>query len=601
MNRRALIAVILLCQLWGAPLSARTNVNTLRFKPAVNGVGLALTESGQLLGHLQLNAALLTNYAWHPVMTFGRSRGLNYDQLFVDHRLKSNVLFALGLYGWVEIALDLPVMLYQTGRSLYDGSALEHSGIGDVRLVLKSKILRTTRLAFSAQVDVTAPSAKSRNTLGEHHVSVTPGLNLSLHNLFGVPLGFFTNLGVTIRGVAQVEGQRIHHTLDWRLGISYTFAKVDLDLFGEGYASFALMRSPGPYLNNLPAESYLGLRWRHSSGFQLTVGGGGGWNTVARGLGSPALRFFVGLGFTTAKGDADGDGIVDSKDRCPNEPEDKDGFQDHDGCPDPDNDGDGVPDKEDKCPNVKGLKSNHGCPEPDSDGDGVPDNLDKCPKVKGLKSNHGCPDDDFDKDGIPNGKDKCPHEPEDFDGYQDHDGCPDPDNDNDKICDPWVAKTGQQKKYAHICKGSDKCPNQPETYNGFQDDDGCPDQVVRLTKDKIEIGLHVQFEIRSAKLKAASSPLLAKIAKIIKDHPELLLIQIEGHTDRQGGRAYNKRLSQRRAESVRKHLIATHKISPKRLKARGFGPDKPIAKGFGPEVWAKNRRVEFSILTRKKR
>src|SRR5262249_59256733 len=48
--------------------------------------------------------------------------------------------------------------------------------------------------------------------------------------------------------------------------------------------------------------------------------------------------------------DTDGDGIPDVLDKCPNEPEDKDGFQDMDGCPDPDNDGDGVPDTEDQCP-----------------------------------------------------------------------------------------------------------------------------------------------------------------------------------------------------------------------------------------------------------
>jgi len=74
--------------------------------------------------------------------------------------------------------------------------------------------------------------------------------------------------------------------------------------------------------------------------------------------------------------DRDGDGIPDSADRCPDEPEDYDGFQDDDGCPDLDNDNDGVPDAQDRCPNTPGPASNAGCPvlEPslDSDGDGVP-------------------------------------------------------------------------------------------------------------------------------------------------------------------------------------------------------------------------------------
>ncbi|HEY5951463.1 MAG TPA: OmpA family protein [Kofleriaceae bacterium] len=99
-------------------------------------------------------------------------------------------------------------------------------------------------------------------------------------------------------------------------------------------------------------------------------------------------------------GDTDGDGILDENDKCPNEAEDKDGFQDDDGCPDPDNDGDGVPDASDKCamePEDKdGFQDDDGCPDPDNDGDGVPD-----------------------------ASDKCADQPETKNGYQDEDGCPD--------------------------------------------------------------------------------------------------------------------------------------------------------------------------------
>jgi OmpA-OmpF porin, OOP family len=98
--------------------------------------------------------------------------------------------------------------------------------------------------------------------------------------------------------------------------------------------------------------------------------------------------------------DSDGDGIPDSIDKCPKEPEDKDGFQDEDGCPDPDNDGDGILDKDDKCPN-----------EPED--------------KDGFQDEDGCPDPDNDGDGIPDVKDKCPNEPETVNGYQDEDGCPD--------------------------------------------------------------------------------------------------------------------------------------------------------------------------------
>jgi len=99
-------------------------------------------------------------------------------------------------------------------------------------------------------------------------------------------------------------------------------------------------------------------------------------------------------------GDRDRDGIPDSRDRCPDDPEDKDGFQDEDGCPDPDNDNDGILDGNDRCPND---------PE-DKDG---------------FEDQDGCPDTDNDKDGIPDVSDLCPNDPETKNGIADEDGCPD--------------------------------------------------------------------------------------------------------------------------------------------------------------------------------
>jgi outer membrane protein OmpA-like peptidoglycan-associated protein len=90
--------------------------------------------------------------------------------------------------------------------------------------------------------------------------------------------------------------------------------------------------------------------------------------------------------------DTDGDGIPDDIDRCPLDPEDRDGFQDEDGCPDPDNDGDGIVDAMDACPNNPGALENRGCPILDRDGDGVPDWEDRCPDVPGAREGAGCPE-----------------------------------------------------------------------------------------------------------------------------------------------------------------------------------------------------------------
>jgi OOP family OmpA-OmpF porin len=95
--------------------------------------------------------------------------------------------------------------------------------------------------------------------------------------------------------------------------------------------------------------------------------------------------------------DTDGDGIPDVRDRCPTVPEDMDGFQDDDGCPDLDNDQDGIPDASDKCPNEPedkdGFEDEDGCPDPDNDQDGIPDQSDECPNEPGPPDpeSNGCP------------------------------------------------------------------------------------------------------------------------------------------------------------------------------------------------------------------
>ena len=85
--------------------------------------------------------------------------------------------------------------------------------------------------------------------------------------------------------------------------------------------------------------------------------------------------------------DRDGDGVLDTVDKCPDVP----GFAKYEGCPIPDTDGDGINDETDKCITVKGLLRYQGCPIPDTDGDGLNDEEDKCPTRPGPVSNQGCP------------------------------------------------------------------------------------------------------------------------------------------------------------------------------------------------------------------
>ena len=278
--------------------------------------------------------------------------------------------------------------------------------------------------------------------------------------------------------------------------------------------------------------------------------------------------------------DRDGDGIHDGVDQCPDAPEDKDGVEDQDGCPDSeDRDGDSLIDTEDDCPDVPGPIATRGCP--DTDGDGLLDKDDACPKIPGPKENKGCPYGDRDGDGIVDDKDQCPDEPEDKDGFEDDDGCPDPDNDGDGILD-----------------ADDRCPLQPENMNGHLDGDGCPDVKLELVEvrretGKIEIKQKVFFDTGKARIQPRSYELLNQVAEVLKTY-STMRVMVEGHTDSVGSTGTNLKLSQRRADAVREYVIAQG-IDPDRLSAVGFGEEKPIDSNQTKQGRERNRRVEFTI------
>ncbi len=261
--------------------------------------------------------------------------------------------------------------------------------------------------------------------------------------------------------------------------------------------------------------------------------------------------------------DSDGDGLYDNEDKCPNIP----GPPDNLGCPYADTDGDGIRDRDDACPELPGPPENKGCPHGDRDGDGIRDTDDACPDLPGPPENKGCPYTDTDKDGIPDIFDKCPMKP----GPKEYDGCPD--SDQDSIPD-------------HL----DKCPQTP----GTKANNGCPELEEEEKEILNRVFENLEFEIDSDVIRPESYPALMELAELLKRKPNYRLL-VEGHTDNTGSREYNIRLSERRAEAVKRFLVKQG-ISPDRIITRGWGPDRPIAPNDTPEGRQKNRRVEFTIL-----
>lgn len=121
-------------------------------------------------------------------------------------------------------------------------------------------------------------------------------------------------------------------------------------------------------------------------------------------------------------------------------------------------------------------------------------------------------------------------------------------------------------------------------------------EVAKLEDTRIEIAEKVQFAFGSAQILADSHELLRQVAQIMIDNPHVTLVQVEGHTDAVGKTRKNRKLSQKRAESVRAFLVEQG-VEPNRLQAVGFGEERPIADNDDEDGREQNRRVEFNILT----
>jgi outer membrane protein OmpA-like peptidoglycan-associated protein len=119
-----------------------------------------------------------------------------------------------------------------------------------------------------------------------------------------------------------------------------------------------------------------------------------------------------------------------------------------------------------------------------------------------------------------------------------------------------------------------------------------------VTEKKIEITETVQFETGSAVIREESKPILKEVAQVMQDHPEITMVKVEGHTDNRGDKGYNLKLSKDRAKSVKAFLISEG-VDGKRLDSEGFGDKQPIADNNTEEGRLKNRRVEFSIVSKK--
>lgn len=645
------VAIVAFAQLSSAAKvdSTKPTVDLQLFYPAPGVNNFFSTESGDINSHLGVSAGLVLNYAHDPL----KVQILNADGSTTDvgsvvkNRLDADVVAALGLFNYADIGVVVPLVL-QGGLEkdkFQDAPVPVQVGTnnlksftqGDIRLVPKIRPFTYENGLFSAALIPTVifPTASKAAYAGEHAMVFAPSAAISTRASF---LRFGVQAGYRFRDRTKVQTLIVDDEFFYKAaaGIGINLSQsVPLEVVGEVFGHTPAANAFGHKSKGdakdfqkarTPLEGDIGLRWTLFNSIAFMAGGGGG---LMPGYGAPAPRVFFGISYFTGNAgaaDGDQDGVGDNTDKCPDRKEDRDNFEDNDGCPEVDNDKDNVLDEDDQCPNdaedKDGYGDEDGCPEADNDKDGILDESDKCPleaeDKDGVNDEDGCPDLDDDNDKIADSVDKCPKQPEDLDNFEDTDGCPENDNDNDGLADlndlcpnypedkDGVADDDgcpEDNDGDGIPDDKDKCPAKAETYNGIEDEDGCPEalktkSLVEVTSDKIVIKETIFFKTGSAVILPKSFALLNQVYSVLKNYKHITKIRIEGHTDSMGNRKKNLKLSQDRANSVRDFLVGKG-IEAGRLESQGFGPDKPIASNKTAKGRETNRRVEFVIAEQK--
>jgi OOP family OmpA-OmpF porin len=531
--------------------------------------GLVYLEPTDAPGQGEWNTGGWLSYAHRPVVLSDAETGRKY--VLVRERLGGDLTFQIGVSERLSLGVTVPGVLYQHGDAqpalgleAPPGAALANAAV-DARATLLSKEREST-LGLAVLAKVLLPTGHPDSYVGEQRLRSEIRL-LAEVSVLGAWLR--ATGGTRLREEERVlAGERFGHDLPWGVGLTLRPQTFGLDRGGkwqfavEGYGAVSLTPS---FAARDQSPAQIALAGRRAFGNASMVAGLE--LPLGNAIGLPVVRAFAGVGYAPRVRDSDADGLVDERDGCAERPEDRDGFEDGDGCPEIDNDGDGIVDTDDRCPgnveDLDGFEDDDGCSDPDDDRDGTPDASDACRREPGPADadakRNGCPQRDRDMDGIPEPRDACVHRAEDRDGFEDEDGCPDLDDDRDGVRDhddrcPRAAGQARSDPELHGCPSpdtdgdalegtADRCPTEREDHDGQADDDGCPDPdaagkratpLAALEPRTVANGTHWQLVLASAigfesvngseSVTAASMPLVRAVAALMNERPALVLM-----------------------------------------------------------------------------
>ena len=560
-------------------ISVGTGTALDRYEPSPYGDELMGLPNAHVWGHLRPAIGAMFNGSYLPLVIEFRGEPVAN---IVQYQLMVHAMASVELFERLKLDINVPFTVSQDGEPWEDRSyRAVKSGFApnDIRVGARVEVLKQNGYWPSAALafDVWLPAGDQERYTSTGETRYAPSIVVS-----GDYEDFMWTSMLSRRFQSAYSGNESPTPADRaqdllgsevRFGVGGGPRFGDLLVSAEVFGSVVTQGVLHPQTDGSPPvnlEAHLGARYDLGP-LRLRLAGGPG---LTRGAGTPTFRGVFSVGYVmevdktevwhrkatgygaVGEGDAGsgGTGGVGSGGT------DGTGGIDGDGGsgsgrvkvgPRADRDGDGVPDAADACPRKKGDPANTskpGCPI-DTDGDGAPDAQDACPKVPGARSSDAK-----------------------------EDGCP-PDTDGDGLRDP-----------------DDACPREAGKVTDDPKTTGCL-EAVRVVGSQIVILQKVEFETNRALIKKDSESLLKPVAAVMRARPEIVRLAVEGHTDSTGSEQGNIELSQRRAVAVMLWLV-DHKIDPRRLEARGFGPRRPIADNGTQKGRAANRRVQFEILKR---
>ena len=362
----------------------QTQFDLNQFRPSeLTTDGFALSHAdGQ--GHLRFGVQLYIDFARNPLQLEVTGGPIPDQRMpLVYSQLTGHLTWSLGLWERLVFFMDLPYTFMLNDQLSEEQLDFLQSigqeplvprgrGLGDLYVGARGVFYGTRdhlfQLAGQATLMTNTASASrpEQNYLGEPKRSPNIGGWFELLGTFNagdyvrVPLnvGYRTSFG------QEIPSLGIGNQLTFGAGAQVLLGQERFMITVEAFGRTSASTDTGfGGRQETPVELLGGFKYLDRRGIALGLAGTGG---VTAGYGNPDWRLIGMLGYTMPARekpvDTDGDGIFDDSDDCPTEPEDFDGFEDEDGCPDLDNDADGLLDVDDACPDEAGPLDNDGCP-----------------------------------------------------------------------------------------------------------------------------------------------------------------------------------------------------------------------------------------------